>query len=257
VGEADYEEIDVVSAKGRNFGYPVYEGPFFVSLNCGLTNPPELTMPSYSYAHTDSTKSYAVIMGGIVKREWFLTTGFPDSYLGNVFFADLYEGKLRRLICANGTCAIAPPVPGQPEPDAWATGLAVATRMRFGPDGFFYYTAGGQLRRISNPTPVGVPPGASAQATGVQGAWPVPSAGAVSFRYALAAAAWSSFSVVDVRGRTVRRLEEAAPRAAGEHAVAWDGRDTAGNLAPPGIYFGVLSTDGLSSSRRVVRIAGH
>jgi len=252
VGENDFEEIDVVSASGRNFGYPVYEGTYFVSLHCGLTNAPLLTMPVYAYAHADSSRLYAVIMGGICKREWSITTGFPDEYVGNVFFADLYEGKLRRLVCSNGSCSIAPPVPGQPEPGAWATGLAFANRMRFGPDGFFYYAAAGQLRRIRSLAPVGVPPAMNAQ-TGVRGAWPVPSAGAVSFRYALAAPMRSSFAIVDVRGRTVRRLEELGLRAAGEHVIAWDGRDAAGNFAPAGVYFGVLEANGERSSGRIVR----
>lgn len=46
-----------------------------------------------------------------------------------------------------------------------------------------------------------------------------------------------TLAVLDLQGRTVRRLAENARFAAGRSAVPWDERDDAGQAAAPGIYF--------------------
>jgi len=51
-----------------------------------------------------------------------------------------------------------------------------------------------------------------------------------------------SVAVFDVAGRRVRGLVSDVRYEAGEHAVAWDGRDDAGRAVPSGIYFCRLVT---------------
>ena len=54
--------------------------------------------------------------------------------------------------------------------------------------------------------------------------------------------------VYDLGGRSVRRLSEHRAQSSGAYQIAWDGRDQAGNVVPPGIYYARLKvatqTDG-------------
>lgn len=253
VGQQAYEEIDVTTMSGRNFGWPLYEGPQRKNFPCTYSDTLRLTPPSYWYKRDTPQSNAAVIMGGICRRIWFQTTGFPDEYIGNVFFADLYEGSLRRLVCGPTSCEIAPPVPGQPDSATWATGLSFPTRIRFGPDGFLWYVASGELRRISNPTPIGVPPVPAAPSTAIRRAWPVPSHGMIRFSFTLVEPGSASFSIVDARGRLIRQVLGAQDFDQGDHQASWDGLDQAGRPAAAGIYFGVLRAGDRVVSRRVVR----
>jgi len=72
-------------------------------------------------------------------------------------------------------------------------------------------------------------------------------------RFGLARAARARVSVVDVAGRAVRTLVDAA-LPAGEHAAAWDGRDASGGEAAPGVYFVRLTADGTAETRKVTRL---
>ncbi len=59
--------------------------------------------------------------------------------------------------------------------------------------------------------------------------------------------------VFDVRGRLVARLLD-AHRNAGEHAVAWDGRDARGQQLPAGAYFAVLEAGGQRAVRKLLML---
>ncbi len=48
-------------------------------------------------------------------------------------------------------------------------------------------------------------------------------------------------TVIDVKGRTVKRLAVGPSLTAGEHALRWDGRDDEGRRVPAGLYFVQLS----------------
>jgi hypothetical protein len=148
VGNDEYEEVDLVNQGGRNFGWPLYEGPFrFNYPLCIYSDTLTLSPPAFWYPHAAGPS--AIMMGGIVRFDPDALANFPPEYLGNVFYAELYAGKLYRLVCAGGTCAPAPPAPGQPDTTAWATELANPTRLRFGPDaGLWYVNGWGDLRRI-------------------------------------------------------------------------------------------------------------
>ena len=79
-----------------------------------------------------------------------------------------------------------------------------------------------------------------------------PSRGPVALRFGLAAPAPVALSIHDPAGRRVRALATGA-FAAGEHPVAWDGRDDTGRATAPGLYFARLSIPGFTTTRRIVR----
>ncbi len=60
-------------------------------------------------------------------------------------------------------------------------------------------------------------------------------------------------SVYDLGGRLVRLLKEQRPFSTGVYAMGWDGRDGAGRLLPPGIYYARLSIDTEVEGARVGR----
>src|SRR5262249_5206011 len=62
-----------------------------------------------------------------------------------------------------------------------------------------------------------------------------PSRGRVTLDVGLPGATPIELEAYDIQGRLVRRLVSGV-EPAGWHVVAWDGRDRAGNRAPPGIY---------------------
>ena len=75
-----------------------------------------------------------------------------------------------------------------------------------------------------------------------------------TFRFGLDRAAHVSLSVVDVSGRLVARVREAALEA-GPHRYTWFGGDQYGKSVASGTYFGVLTTDdGRKETARVVII---
>src|SRR5205085_1077884 len=109
VGNDAYEEIDLVDQPARNFGWPLYEGPFRFNYGCSYADTLTFTPPVAWYPHANG--SAAIIMGGIARWNPDALANFPAEYAGNVFYSDLYTGNLQRLVCSGGTCAPAPPVP--------------------------------------------------------------------------------------------------------------------------------------------------
>jgi hypothetical protein len=65
----------------------------------------------------------------------------------------------------------------------------------------------------------------------------------VTIPFSLASAGTAELKIYDAGGRLVRRLA-AGTLAAGDHAVAWDGRDDAGRRQPIGQYFCSLEVNG-------------
>jgi hypothetical protein len=72
---------------------------------------------------------------------------------------------------------------------------------------------------------------------------PNPSRWHVSFRFSLPRAGIATLQLFDVSGRRVRDLAPGA-LGAGEHVVAWDGRNDNGHPVPDGLYFCRLEADG-------------
>lgn len=99
--------------------------------------------------------------------------------------------------------------------------------------------------------PVGVPEGGIPQTAWLGPAVPNPTHAGATFRFGLPHGAKIEFSVFDSRGRRVRVLSR-GNLPAGEHSIAWDGRDRAGNLASSGLYFYRLKVEGRVLSGRLV-----
>lgn len=98
VGFNDYEEIDLITAPGQNFGWPLYEGP---------TSPQPFRNPVHGYAHVDETfidvdptahghpdiKFHA----GVVHPDGnkaIMVLGFHEHRL---YYTDFYLGWIRAL----------------------------------------------------------------------------------------------------------------------------------------------------------------
>jgi hypothetical protein len=97
---------------------------------------------------------------------------------------------------------------------------------------------------------VDVAPG-DAPGHGVASAWPNPFREATTIQFTTSAAGRADLVVFDVAGRAVRRLSRDEARA-GTNVFRWDGRNSEGSRAAPGIYFYRLSAPGLERDGRVV-----
>ena len=62
-----------------------------------------------------------------------------------------------------------------------------------------------------------------------------------------------TLELFDEHGRRVRTLIS-GELAAGEHSRTWDGRDDAGAVAAPGVYFARLVADGATRVQRLTRV---
>jgi hypothetical protein len=98
--------------------------------------------------------------------------------------------------------------------------------------------------------PVPARRGASVWLTAVE---PSPTRGGARLRYRLARAGEARLAIHDARGRLVRGLL-AGRVEAGEHDVAFDGRDDAGRPLAAGIYFVALDSGGARDARKFVRL---
>jgi cytochrome c peroxidase len=64
----------------------------------------------------------------------------------------------------------------------------------------------------------------------------------------------ATLRLYDVEGRLVRTVLNQEWLSAGDHAVAWDGRDQQGGRAASGVYFAYLRMGPATSAQRIVRI---
>lgn len=82
---------------------------------------------------------------------------------------------------------------------------------------------------------------------------PNPFRATASVRFTLARPSAVVVEIVDVTGRLVRRLEGGA-RAAGTHAIAWDGRNQDGSNMASGVYLACVRCDSGVASIPIVRL---
>jgi glucose/arabinose dehydrogenase/regulation of enolase protein 1 (concanavalin A-like superfamily) len=139
VGWSAWEEVN--RGRGRNFGWPCYEGPNPQSAyqsafpqQCGAIPASAVTKPLYAYDHTQGIS----ITGGPV----YNGTQFPAQYRGNYFFADYGSKWIRRMVLdASGNVS---------DVRTFANGVDSPVSLEVGPDGALYYVSlqTGQLRRI-------------------------------------------------------------------------------------------------------------
>jgi photosystem II stability/assembly factor-like uncharacterized protein len=108
-----------------------------------------------------------------------------------------------------------------------------------------------QWRLDLAPLPTATSPGVSPERLALSAPAPNPSRGAVRLTLTLPAANAVEAAVYDAAGRRVATLAHGA-RAAGTHALAWDGADARGHRAAAGVYFVRASAGGAIATRRVV-----
>ncbi len=84
-------------------------------------------------------------------------------------------------------------------------------------------------------------------------AWPNPFAQRTLVKLAVPRPADGSIRVYDVQGKAVRTLAEGRFEP-GERTVEWDGRDAAGGLAAPGLYFVAAEVGGERARLRIARV---
>lgn len=84
-------------------------------------------------------------------------------------------------------------------------------------------------------------------------AWPNPFARRTSVKLAVPRAAQGSVRVYDVQGKQVATLAEGAFEP-GERTIEWDGRDAAGGVSAPGLYFVAAQVGSEAVRLRVARV---
>jgi glucose/arabinose dehydrogenase len=163
VGQNSWEEID--TGRGKNFGWPCYEGDGTESQYSGSTicqNLPasSVTKPLTTYAHTS-------VGGCIIGGPLYSGTTYPTTYHGSVFFADFTQEFIRRIVFdSSGN------VTGV---STFATGVSQPVYVAQGPDGNLYYISIGaqQVKRIRYTGTANRPPVAVASASPTSGYSPL------------------------------------------------------------------------------------
>lgn len=261
VGENTWEEVNQVTAGGKNLGWPGFEANETGDPTCPEALPP--TFPIYAYDHSFGQ---AVISAGQYPPIAVPAAAgvFPSEYGGDYFFSDYYTGYLWRLKRTAGNWAIAPPVAGQPDPGIWAFGFDGVSDWMPGPDGMLWYcrqyTTGantGQIGAIawseSTPPPPPPPPGPVARVSFAT-PYPQPSGGVVTLAFNHSVDGVVTLRVFDLRGRLVRVLMDRRLDVAGDRTVVWDGLDDDGRKAPSGLYVAKLEAPGGERARRIVLV---
>jgi hypothetical protein len=176
---------------------------------------------------------------------------------GDLFVADILSERILR-VTPGGLVTV------------FATGfgnLSGSQCLAFGADGALYVADAGSAQSFSNTSGSNeaarvlriAAAGLTLDAPGAAGAVraalappsPHPVRGGATLRFTLPRAGRAMLVLFDVAGRRVRTLADGT-RAAGEHAVAWDGRDDAGARLRAGVYFARLEHDGAAATRRLV-----
>ncbi|MEZ4648322.1 MAG: choice-of-anchor I family protein [Candidatus Eisenbacteria bacterium] len=104
---------------------------------------------------------------------------------------------------------------------------------------------------VADPADVGTPTGAIDAGFSVTG--PNPFRDTVGLAFALSADASVDLAIYDASGRLVRGLASDA-FLAGTHSVEWNGLDDAGQVAPAGVYYARLDSEGTVSVKRIVSV---
>ena len=84
-----------------------------------------------------------------------------------------------------------------------------------------------------------------------KGATPNPTRSDATIRFTTGSGGPVSIAIYDVVGRLVRRLGD-GPLAPGEHALAWDGRDEQGRVAPAGMYMIRIAAPGGTATHKLL-----
>jgi glucose/arabinose dehydrogenase len=260
VGENAVEEFDDV-VPGGNYGWPFREGTLVRTVG-GCTEPggpggttynaPLLTLThSAGFTAVFTASVYRPVAGG--------TSNWPSNYNGSLFIGDYYDSQLRQLTFDGSRWNLAPPVPGQPDPNDWASEIHYACDFGVGPDGSLWWlkqyddgmtTHTGSIRRIRYVPALGVT--AQPRTDRPLTASPNPFRGAVTFGVMLEPGETGRIEIYDPAGRSVRTLTSHGNAAA--RSIEWDGRDSGGEPVRAGLYFAKLQRRSGVAPLRVVKM---
>ena len=242
VGHATWEEVNELNMMqdgGANFGWPQFEGPVENPIGGapGCSTPPFVS--AIALYPNPVVGVAAIVCGPRYRTDAHAPYAFPRAYDGDVFFADFYEGWIRRIHFDAGTWSVADSVAGQPSATSWAGNLGQIVDLQQGPDGALYvlsFINGGVARglhRIVNTLPSDV----AAETAGAFRVRSVPNPARLGsgarFECTLGRSNAARVRVFDAAGRLVRTLVP-APAASGD--LVWDGRHTDGTPAAAGLY---------------------
>lgn len=124
VGAQTWEEINRLG-KGRNYGWPIQEGP---------ENVPRFTPPLFAYRHGGTQTTGCAITGGEFYRPE--RRNFPARFIGDYFFSDLCNGWVRRYD------------PRTDRATGFATGLGSPVDLEAGRGGALYVLVTGSPGRL-------------------------------------------------------------------------------------------------------------
>ena len=168
VGWNTWEEVN--TGRGKNFGWPCYEGGNGSSLQQGgyrslagcqalYSSGAPVTPGLHAYVHAGSGSSVQV-------GDFYTGSRYPAEYQGALFVADFNKGQIRTLRLTGGG--------GLESATDFATETGV-TQLSAGPLGDLYLMNiyGGKLKRLRYTGPVDVPLRATASATPTEGSAPL------------------------------------------------------------------------------------
>lgn len=87
--------------------------------------------------------------------------------------------------------------------------------------------------------------------TELKGNYPNPFNPSTSIRFSLETSSRVEIDIYNIKGQKVRSLLN-EPKAAGEHNIAWDGKDGSGRLMGSGVYYYRMRTGSYVSSRKMI-----
>lgn len=176
-----------------------------------------------------------------------VVSGIPGTGMafgtGGVWGQSLYVASGTRVLRVNSAVSR----------DTVASGFAGLANLEFGPDGSMYVSdfSADKIYRLNAAT-AGVDGPVPSRAIHLAVVGAQPSLGETRLRFQMPRAGRISLCVFDVAGREVIRLQD-GETGAGEHELAWDGRDAQGHRMSPGVYLARLLTDSGSATARLVR----
>lgn len=256
VGMDTYEELNIATAAGMNFGWPCFEGApsqpdyqavgstftgntnVLCSASANAENPQAVTAPVIWWHHFSPGSSSlpgwgigATSIGGV----FYSGTAYPVAYRDCYYIADLYGGWIRKIDVDAGNN-----VTGWSEFITSASGPVDIEADPASGDLFYIAFFPKQVRRIRYVGPNAAPEVTQPAELRVTSR-PNPFRQGTAIEFELPDARDASLVVYDVRGRVVRRLANGR-FPAGSNAVEWDGLDDDGMRAARGTYFYRLET---------------